>query len=106
MTWLSAEPQYTVAAKLVEYDHIITKSSLDQNDNVADLVRDPSKFVTDAVVDANVAALPKGARLQFMRRGYFIVDKPYQSESSPAELIYIPDGKQSKGSVLSSKVTL
>ena len=105
MTWLTAEPGYSTKARLVEYDHIITKRSLEKADNVADFIRSPSKFETMAYADSFINLYAKGQRFQFFRRGYFIVDQVDVSGDG-ITLIAIPDGKEVKGSVLSSKVTL
>ena len=49
--------------------------------------------------------LPKNAVVQIERRGYFRVDSPYVSPSSPMVLFMIPDGKKKAMSTLSSKLT-
>jgi glutamyl-tRNA synthetase len=51
-----------------------------------------------------VRLLAKGDRLQFERRGYFIVDKVAGIDGDRTQLIMIPDGKTKSMSVIGTKV--
>lgn len=103
VTWLgkSASRPFTPVA-LLDYDYLITKKKLEEDDDVAKCLSPCSEFVTPAIADANVVSLKKGTIIQFERKGYFIVDKekgqPSVLDSSDAgtqrvELILIPDGR-------------
>ena len=43
--------------------------------------------------DPCIRSLPAGTVIQLERKGFFRIDKPYQSEDKPAVLFAIPDGR-------------
>ncbi|GAA6039961.1 hypothetical protein JCM8097_002640 [Rhodosporidiobolus ruineniae] len=82
--------------ELVDYDYLIVKKKLEEDDNVEELLNPKTEYRTAAVADANVASLPAGTIIQFERKGFYIVDRAFDAASStPAALIFIPDGKAS-----------
>lgn len=92
ITWL-AQPTPThplVDVVLLDYDYLITKKKLEENDDVKDFVTPVTEFREEAVADANVLDLKKGDVMQFERKGYFIFD---QVADGKLEFIRIPDGK-------------
>lgn len=92
ITWLSAptdsHPLPTVS--LVDFDYLITKKKLEENDSFADFVTPKTEFKETAYADANVLDLPKGQIIQFERKGYFIYDG---ERDGVREFFLIPDGK-------------
>ncbi|KAK7037996.1 putative glutamate--tRNA ligase, cytoplasmic [Favolaschia claudopus] len=92
ITWLSqstsSHPLTPVI--LLDYDYLITKKKLEENDNVADFVTPVTEFRQDALADANVGDLKKGDIMQFERKGYFVFDGLVNGN---LEFIRIPDGK-------------
>ena len=78
---------------LVDFDYLITKKKVEEDDVFADLVNPNSEVKTFTHGDANMRTLVKGEILQLERKGYFIVDEPFVSESSPVVLFLIPDGR-------------
>ncbi|RUS22636.1 tRNA synthetases class I, catalytic domain-containing protein [Endogone sp. FLAS-F59071] len=94
ITWLSSGKEL-VAAVLVDFDYLITKKKLEDEEDVQDVVTPVTEFKEDVVADANVTQLNKGDIIQFERRGYYIVDVPFENPSTPLVLICIPDGKAS-----------
>ncbi|KAH7910640.1 tRNA synthetases class I, catalytic domain-containing protein [Hygrophoropsis aurantiaca] len=93
ITWL-AQPIDThtlIDITLVDYDYMITKKKLEENDDVKDFVTPTSEFREEAVADPNVRSLTKGNIIQFERKGYFIFDGT--SEEGKMEFIRIPDGR-------------
>ncbi|KAJ7286154.1 tRNA synthetases class I, catalytic domain-containing protein [Mycena rebaudengoi] len=92
ITWLSqptaAHPLTPVV--LLDYDYLITKKKLEENDNVADFVTPVTEFRENALTDSNVADLTKGDIMQFERKGYFVFDG---NVNGNLEFIKIPDGK-------------
>jgi len=58
-TWLSSGKEL-VAGVLVDYDYLITKKKVEEDDNVEDLVTPVTEFKEDVVADANVVELKKG----------------------------------------------
>ncbi|KAI0306394.1 glutamate-tRNA ligase [Multifurca ochricompacta] len=102
ITWLSrhttAHP--LVNATLIDYDYLITKKKLEENDDVKDFVTPVTEFREDAFTDANVRDLEQGDIIQFERRGYYIFDGVVEnnagldgSAQKTWEFIRIPDGR-------------
>ena len=99
LTWLAALPGLQ-KLRLVEYDVLINKAKVEDDDEVMDLININSKFVTNAIGSEGLRSLKEGV-LQLERRGFYRVDK-YEDETS--EFIFIPDGKTKQMSTISSKV--
>ncbi|KAK9366944.1 tRNA synthetases class I, catalytic domain-containing protein [Lipomyces kononenkoae] len=91
ITWLAATDDAT-PVDLVDFDYLITKEKLGETDDVADFVTPNTEFKTPALADLNVRDMKEGEIIQFERKGYYRLDKPY-SEGSPAVFFTIPDGK-------------
>lgn len=96
VTWLSTD---TVAASrplvpvlLQEFDYLITKKKLDEDDAFGDFLTPETEFDTPALAAADVATLQEGDRLQFERKGYYILDR-VQGPDGRRVFIKIPDGK-------------
>lgn len=98
-TWLAALEHGLVPFALVEYDHLITKAKVEETDDFDSIVNVNSKFTTLALGEPSIAGAPRYQSIQLERKGFFKIDN-----TSPLELISIPDGK-AKGIVPgSSKV--
>ncbi|KAF9117155.1 hypothetical protein BGX27_000004 [Mortierella sp. AM989] len=91
LTWLADGPEVT-KVELMDYDYLITKKKLEEDDNLTDLLTPVTEFKTEAIADGNVVELNHGDIIQFERKGYYIVDAVATS-NTPARLILIPDGK-------------
>lgn len=92
ITWL-AQPTADhplPSITLVDFDYLITKKKLEENDDVADFVTPVSEFKEFAFADANVLELAKGDIIQFERKGYYIYDNEVNGER---EFFKIPDGR-------------
>lgn len=89
LTWLSPDPQVLTPLTLIDYDYLITKRKLEEDDTFEDCLTPVTEFVTPAIGDANLVALKKGDIVQLERKGYFIVDSPMPD----LRMILIPDGK-------------
>ncbi|KAJ9264612.1 hypothetical protein DTO212C5_6994 [Paecilomyces variotii] len=92
VTWLATEGQDLVPAELLYFDHILTKDSLQEEDDMMDFISKNLETKEDAVADCNVAELKEGDIIQFERKGYYRLDKPY-SPGKPAVFINVPSGK-------------
>ena len=92
ITWLSTEGQKLVPVEMVDFDHLITKDKIEEDDNVEDFMTPKTEFRTEGVADENVAELQKDEIIQFERKGYFRVDRPFK-HGEPAVLFAIPTGK-------------
>ncbi|EPQ57869.1 glutamyl-tRNA synthetase [Gloeophyllum trabeum ATCC 11539] len=80
---------------LFDYDYLITKKKLEENDELKDFVTPVTEFREEALADANVLELKKGDIIQFERKGYFILDQVYADANGEKrfDFIRIPDGK-------------
>ncbi|KAF2235963.1 glutamyl-tRNA synthetase-like protein [Viridothelium virens] len=92
ITWLSAD-QKLVPVELVDFDYLITKDKLGDEDNVDDFITPKSEFRTEAIADCNVAQLPQDKIIQFDRKGFFRIDRPFL-DGKPAVMFQIPTGKE------------
>ena len=97
ITWL-AQPTNEhplVDVTLLDYDYLITKKKLEENDELKDFVSPVTEFRSEAYADANVRELKKGDIIQFERKGYYIFDGTTgEGDLLRLEFIHIPDGKQ------------
>lgn len=66
--WLS-EDQELIPCELVEFDYLITKDKLEEDDKAEDFLNQKTETRTEALGDCNVAALGEGAFIQFDRKG-------------------------------------
>lgn len=92
ITWLSVKGQNLIPVELYDFDFLITKDSLQEEDNMEDFLNPKTEFKDEALADCNVAELTADTIIQFERKGYFRVDKAY-SEGQPAILFNIPTGR-------------
>ncbi|KZT51249.1 glutamate-tRNA ligase [Calocera cornea HHB12733] len=96
VTWLAcptpAHPLVNVVLK--DYDYLITKKKLEEEDKVEDFVTPVTEFKVAAWSDANVLDLAQGDIIQFERKGYYILDSLQGAKGQETlEFIRIPDGK-------------
>jgi len=105
LTWLPDVPDL-VPVKLVEFDYLISKEKLDEDEDFKQFINPLITQVTEALGDPNLRLVKKGDRFQLERRGYFIVDQPFLefAPDQPLTLILIPDGRAKTQSHLASKV--
>ncbi|PKY03905.1 glutamyl-tRNA synthetase [Aspergillus campestris IBT 28561] len=94
VTWLSAD-QELVPVELVDFDYLLNKDTLQEEDALEDVLNKTTEFREDAVADCNVADLKQGEIIQFERKGYYRVDRAY-APGQPAVLFNIPTGKTGK----------
>lgn len=81
--------------ELVDFDYLLTKDSLQEEDKLEDFLNPKTEFREDAVADCNVAGLKEGDIIQFERKGYYRLDRPY-APGKPAVFFNIPTGKTGK----------
>ncbi|CAM9487702.1 unnamed protein product, partial [Phaeothamnion confervicola] len=99
LSWL-AKTGNAVAAKLVEFDYLITKDRLEDDDKLEDFVNPHTKAESDAWVDPAMRSLNVNDVVQLERRGFFRCDRPYLGPGKPLSLFLIPDGKTKAMSTL------
>lgn len=82
LTWL-ADTKDVVPVDLVDFDHLITKDRLEEDESFEDFLTPQTEFHTDAIADLNVKDMKIGDIIQFERKGYYRLDalpkdgKPY-----------------------------
>ncbi|KAF3926787.1 hypothetical protein ABW21_db0209615 [Orbilia brochopaga] len=92
VTWL-ATSQPLADVELVDFDYLITKDKLEEEDNMEDFLNDKTEFRVDGVADANVRDVKQGEIIQFERRGYYRCDVEWK-EGGKAVFFNIPTGKE------------
>lgn len=105
--WVPKLDQQVTPVILREFDHLVTKPKMEDEDDITALINPASVVNTQAIGDPLLKTLPKGCKIQLERRGYYIVDRPAfqpgRQKSEPMVLVKIPDGK-SKDMGMKSKV--
>jgi glutamyl-tRNA synthetase len=95
VTWLSVESQELIPAELMDFDYLITKDKLEEDDNWEDFLTENTETKWEVFCDANAKELRVDDIIQFERKGYFRVDRTYK-DGVPALLFNIPTGKAGK----------
>ncbi|KAL9598662.1 MAG: hypothetical protein Q9219_004331 [cf. Caloplaca sp. 3 TL-2023] len=96
ITWLSTSGQELIPVELVDFDYLITKDKLEEDDNVDDFLTPKTEFREEALADGNVADLKEDEIIQFERKGYYRVDRAFK-HGQKAVMFNIPTGKENKG---------
>lgn len=92
VTWLSIEGQSLVPVELVDFDHLLNKDTLDEDDVLEEVLNFNTEFRVAAMADQNVADYKAGDIIQFDRKGFYRVDQA-AAPGTPAVLFNIPTGK-------------
>ena len=98
LSWLAltgvSHDSSAVEVTLYDYDYLLNKKKLEENDTIEDCLTQVTEFRQPAFADANVKTLSVGEIIQFERKGFYIVDEAYEaSNPSPIKFIHVPDGK-------------
>jgi glutamyl-tRNA synthetase len=93
ITWLAADGSDLVGAELWTFDYLLTKDTLEKDDELDDFLNPNTASMVEAVCDANLAGLTENDVVQVERKGYFRVDKAAgQGPEGRAVLFKIPTG--------------
>jgi glutamyl-tRNA synthetase len=92
VTWLAAVEDNMVPAELMAFDHLITKDKLEPSDVLEECLTPVTQFTTQAFADCNVVDLKEGAIIQFERKAYYRLDKPYRGPGESMVFFEIPSG--------------
>jgi glutamyl-tRNA synthetase len=96
VTWLTKDKNL-VDVELVDFDYLITKDKLEEDDSVENCLVKDTIFKEFAVADANVADVKVNDILQFERKGYYRCDQAADTDlGTPAVFFCIPTGKVGK----------
>ncbi|KAL9239658.1 hypothetical protein vseg_013960 [Gypsophila vaccaria] len=93
LTWLP-EIDELVQVQLMEFDYLISKKKVEEDEDFLDVLNPVTKKETLAIGDANMRNLKHGEVIQLERKGYFRCDVPFVRRSKPIVLFAIPDGRQ------------
>jgi len=103
LSWLAKVPN-TTPTVLTEFDNLISKEKLEEDDKFEDFINPNTLAITRAVGDAGLKSLVKDDVIQLERRGYYRVDRPFISNEKPLVLYMVPDGKSKAMSGLAGKL--
>jgi glutamyl-tRNA synthetase len=95
LTWLAlgaCEKSKPVELILQDYDYLITKKKLEEDDKFEDHLNTVTISEVDCLGDSNLRELKVGDIIQLERKGYFICDESLATKDKIV-LISIPDGK-------------
>ncbi|KAI9892205.1 MAG: hypothetical protein M1814_001664 [Vezdaea aestivalis] len=92
LTWLSEFGQTLIPVTLVDFDYLLTKDKLEDDDEMENFLNPHTEFRTAALADENVKDLKKDDVIQFERKGYYRVDQ-VTGPSGRMMLFAVPTGK-------------
>ncbi|GAA0169178.1 aminoacyl-tRNA synthetase [Lithospermum erythrorhizon] len=92
LTWLP-DTNELVPLSLVDFDYLITKKKLEEDEDFVDVVNPCTQKETLALGESDMRNLKCGDILQLERKGYYRCDVPFIRPSKPVVLFSIPDGK-------------
>jgi glutamyl-tRNA synthetase len=93
VTWLSSD-QDLVPVELVDFDHLLTKDKLEENDDWEAFLTPKTEFKTHAVADCNVWDVKVDEFIQFDRKGYYRCDVAANKEKGVTGVFFkVPSGK-------------
>ncbi|KAI3445504.1 hypothetical protein Pfo_002169 [Paulownia fortunei] len=93
LTWLPDSSEL-VRLSLVDFDYLITKKKLEEDEDFIDVVNPCTRTETLALGESDMRNLKRGDVIQLERKGYYRCDAPLVRPSKPIVLFAIPDGKQ------------
>lgn len=103
LSWM-ADVSSNTTATLTEFDHLVTKDKLDEEDDWKEFVNQNTIATTEVIGDAGLKTLQEHDVIQLERRGFFRVDRPYINSDKPMVLYMIPDGKKKSMSGMQGKL--
>lgn len=104
ISWIAAEPSLNIDGLIYEFDHIITKNSLEDTDNIENFINPKTRFETQFIGEIQMKNLHKGDIIQIERRGFYYVDSPWVQGGPMLTLHFIPEGKTKEMSVIKTKI--
>lgn len=102
ITWLAKEGQELIPAECWEFDYLLTKDKLEEEDNFEDFLNPKTASFEDVFLGADAKDLAADDIIQLERRGYYRVDKGLKDwkgeagEKGPRIVLFlIPIGRAS-----------
>jgi glutamyl-tRNA synthetase len=92
VTWLSASTSENplIPVTLIEYDYLITKKKLEEDDSLDEITNKKSEERVKALASAEVVNLKKWDIIQFERKGFYICQGTKDAEGR-MEFGFIPE---------------
>ena len=103
VSWV-AKVANTTPLILTEFDNLISKDKLEEDDKFEDFINPNTMASTQAVGDAGLKSLAINDICQLERRGFYRVDRPYIGPDKPLSLFMVPDGKTKAMSGVTGKL--
>jgi glutamyl-tRNA synthetase len=103
LSWIANVPSNLLVV-LTEFDNLITKEKLEEEDNMQDYINPHTMATSEVLGDAGLKTLREHEIIQLERRGYYRVDRPYINSTKPLILYMIPDGKTKAMAGLAGKL--
>jgi len=103
LSWI-ADVTDNTRVVLTEFDNLVSKDKLEENDNFEDFINPNTLASTEVIGDAGLKTLKVNDVIQLERRGYYRVDRPYINKDKPLNLYMIPDGKTKSMSGMQGKL--
>ncbi|GJQ78345.1 hypothetical protein Trydic_g22173 [Trypoxylus dichotomus] len=111
LTWLAeTEKAEFTPTYCVYFDHIISKALLGKDEDFKQYIGHQTRVEYQMLGDPELRKLKKGDIIQLQRRGYFIVDVPYEPinlntcREQPVILFNIPDGHKNDNPMATPQV--
>lgn len=94
VTWLAAptDSNPLVSVVLIEYDYLITKKKLEEDDSLPEILNPKTEYRTNALASKEVEGLKRWDIIQFERKGFYICQGTKDNEGR-MEFGFIPDGR-------------
>jgi glutamyl-tRNA synthetase len=93
LSWLAVSPS-NVEVQLVEFDHLISKAKIEEDEDFKQFVNPVTLKEVGAIADAALRHLTRGTVIQLERKGFYRLDREYDiSTNKPPQLFAIPDGR-------------
>ena len=93
LTWLCKD-QDLVTVELCDFDSLLTKDKLDDDDDWEKYLNPHTEFKSEAVADLNVWDVQNGEVIQFDRKGYYRCDVAADKEKGSKGIFFkVPTGK-------------
>lgn len=61
LTWICNDPDTTFEVKMVEFDHLINKAKIEENDDIEQIFNRNSRFEDIGIAEGVVRTLPQGS---------------------------------------------
>jgi glutamyl-tRNA synthetase len=103
LSWI-ANVKENITVSLMEFDNLIVKEKLEENENFQDFINPHTMATTEVLGDAGLKTLKEHEVIQLERRGFYRVDRPYWNDRKGLILFMVPDGKMKAMSGLVGKL--